>query len=105
MSSITEDTDPLVAESGASLTPSQYAAFESAARDVLASLVCSGPGAAYRALRDLQKLHFDPPAEASSRYEPRHLRSKKRTDLPPIGEDTARGRASSRTRWMRGWRG
>jgi hypothetical protein len=105
MSSIIDDTDPLVAELGASLTPSQYAAFESAARDILASLTCSGPGSAYRALRDLQKAYFDPPADDPGRYAPRHYRPSKLADGPPLDEDSARGRAHARTRWMRGWRG
>jgi hypothetical protein len=92
MSLTTEDTDPLIVELGASLTPSQYAAFESAARDILASLACSGPGSAYRALRDLQRQHFDPPADDPNRYTPRHYRPSKLVDQPPIGRpDRAEG--------------
>ena len=86
MSSTIDDTDPLIAELGASLTPSQYAAFEAAARDVLASLVCSGPGSAYRALRDLQRHHFDPPTDMGTAHEgARHYRPSKLASLPPIG--------------------
>ena len=103
MSSTIDDTDPLIAELGASLTPSQYAAFEAAARDVLASLVCSGPGSAYRALRDLQRRHFDPPADAIEAHAPKHYRagSTKLSSLPPIGRpDRAEG-GQQRNRFRR----
>jgi hypothetical protein len=103
MSFTAEDVDTIINELGASLTPSQYTAFAAAAHAALGN--CSGPGAAYRILRDLQRSYFDPPAEATSRYEPRHFRRDKRVDEPALAEDSARGRASVRTRWMRGWRG
>jgi hypothetical protein len=91
--SIPDDVDQLVAELGASLTPAQYAAFESAARDVLASLVCSGPGSAYRALRDLQRRHFDPPLDPRiANTGARHYRAgtSKLANLPAIGQPDGR---------------
>jgi hypothetical protein len=93
----------LIAELGASLTPSQYSAFAAAAHAALGN--CSGPGIAYRILRDLQKSYFDPPADDPGRYAPRHYRPSKLVDGPPLDEDSARGRAHARSRWMRGWRG
>ena len=103
MSFTTDDVAAVIAELGASLTPSQYSAFAAAAHAALGN--CSGRGAAYRILRDLQRNFFDPPAEATNRYAPRHFRRDKPTDLPPLDEDSARGRSSAKTRWMRGWRG
>ena len=102
MSSTIDDTDPLIAELGASLTPSQYAAFESAARDVLASLVCSGPGSAYRALRDLQRRHFDPPSDTTEAHAPRHYRRPtKLSSLPPVAIEDARAIGLRRASWAR----
>ena len=102
MSSTIDDTDPLIAELGASLTPSQYAAFEAAARDVLASLVCSGPGSAYRALRDLQRHHFDPPTDMGTAHEgARHYRPTKLTSLPPIGRPDRAEDGQLRNRFRR----
>jgi len=103
MSFSTDDVDTIIAELGASLEPSQYSAFVAAAHAALGT--CSGPGIAYRILVPLQRQFFDPPAEATNRYAPRHFRRDKPTDLPPLDEDSARGRSSAKTRWMRGWRG
>ena len=103
MSFSTDDVAALVGELGASLEPSQYNAFVAAAHVALGN--CSGPGAAYRILRDLQRSYFDPPADDPNRYAPRHYRPSKLADGPPLDEDSARGRAHARTRWMRGWRG
>jgi hypothetical protein len=103
MSFSTDDVDTIIAELGASLEPSQYSAFVAAAHAALAT--CSGPGIAYRILAPLQRQFFDPPAEATGRYEPRHFRRNKPTDLPALGEDDTRGTRAARTRWMRGWRG
>src|SRR6516162_6525156 len=103
MSFSTDDVAAIVAELGASLSPSQYSAFAAAAHAALGN--CSGPGAAYRILRDLQRCYFDPPADDPNRYAPRHYRPSKLADGPPLDEDSARGRAHARTRWMRGWRG
>jgi hypothetical protein len=101
----TDDVAALVSELGASLTPSQYSAFAAAAHAALGN--CSGPGAAYRILRDLQRNFFDPPVDDPGRYAPRHYRvaNSKLASLPALDEDSARGRAHARTRWMRGWRG
>jgi hypothetical protein len=103
MSFTTDDVAALVSELGASLTPSQYSAFSAAAHAALGN--CSGPGAAYRILRDLQRSYFDPPADDPGRYAPRHYRPSKLATGPPLDEDSARGRAHARTRWMHGWRG
>ena len=103
MSFTTDDVAAVIAELGASLTPSQYSAFAAAAHAALGN--CSGRGAAYRILRDLQRNFFDPPAEATNRYAPRHFRRDKPVDLPPLAEDTVRGRRSAKSRWLRGWRG
>jgi len=70
MSFTTDDADLVIAELGASLTPSQYSAFTAAAHAALGN--CSGPGAAYRILRDLQRNFFDPPVDDPNRCAPRH---------------------------------
>jgi hypothetical protein len=96
----------LIAELAASLVPSQRYAFEAAARAALTAVNCSGPGTAYRILRDLQRNFFDPPTDMGAAHEgARHYRPSKLADGPPLDEDSARGRAHARTRWMRGWRG
>jgi len=102
MSFTTEDDAAIIAELGASLTPSQYIAFETAARGILESLACSGPGAAYRALRDLQRRHFDPPADAIEAHAPRHYRRPtKLTSLPPIGRPDRAEDGQLRNRFRR----
>jgi hypothetical protein len=52
----------------------------------------------------LQRQFFDAPHDAKAAGGPRHFH-RKSTDPPPLEEDTARGRASARSRWMKGWRG
>ena len=100
------DLDALIAELAASLAPSARTAFELAARDALASAGCSGCGHAYRILTLVQRQHWDPPADDRLAHSgARHQRSSKLADGPPLDEDSARGRASTRSRWMRGWRG
>jgi len=100
MSFSTDDVAAIVAELGASLSPSQYSAFAAAAHAALGN--CSGPGAAYRILRDLQRCYFDPPADDPNRYAPRHWRRPtKLSSLPPIGRpDRAEG-AQERNRFKR----
>jgi hypothetical protein len=95
------DLDALIAELGAALSPPARNAFEVAARDVLQAACCSGVGAGYRLLRDVQRQHWDPPDDARAAGGPRHFRRDKPTDPPPLEEDTARGRASARSRWLR----
>jgi hypothetical protein len=51
----------------------------------------------------LQRLHFDPPSDDAARGAPRHLRHKT-ANTSPIEEDSPRGAASRRSRWLRGWR-
>jgi hypothetical protein len=101
MSSIPDEIDQLVVELGASLTPSQYTAFAAAAHAALGN--CSGPGAAYRILRDLQRNFYDPPRDAFVAHEgARHYRPTKLTSLPPIGRpDRAEG-GQQRNAWRRG---
>jgi hypothetical protein len=81
----TSDTDieQLISELGASLIPPQRTAFAAAAQVALQG--CSGPGAAYRVLRDLQRLHFDPPSDARAIMGARHHRASKLTRAEPIG--------------------
>jgi len=88
-SSSDPDLDALIAELAASLAPGARNAFEVAARDVLRAAGCSGVGAGYRLLREGA----------------RHRRSSKLAEAPPLGDDSPRGQASARARWMRGWRG
>jgi hypothetical protein len=104
MSFTSDDVDAIISELGASLEPAQYNAFVEAAHATLGT--CSGPGLTYRILRGLQRQYFDAPADDPNRHEPRHFNRRKSTDPPPpLEEDTARGRASARGRWLRGWRG
>ena len=96
----TDDVAALVSELGASLTPSQYSAFAAAAHAALGN--CSGPGAAYRILRDLQRCYFDPPADDPNRYAPRHWRRPtKLSSLPPIGRPDRNEGAQERNRFRR----
>ena len=104
-SSSDPDLDALIAELAASLAPGARNAFEVAARDVLRAAGCSGVGAGYRLLRDVQRRHWDPPSDDMRREGARHQRSSKLADGPPLGDDSSRGQASARARWMRGWRG
>jgi hypothetical protein len=99
------DLDALIVELGAALSPSARDAFELAARDILQAADCSGVGAGYRLLRDVQRRHWDPPPDDARAYGARHQRSSKLADGPAIGADTATGRKSAKTRWLRGWRG
>ena len=106
MATSSADVEQLISELSASLVPPQRHAFESAARAALAAVGCSGCGAAYRVLAPLQRSYFDPPADDRLAHSgARHQRSSKLADGPPLDEDSARGRASTRSRWMRGWRG
>ena len=103
---IPDDTDPdtLISRLSGPLLPADRAAFRRAAEDALARVPCWGEGAVYRAVATLQRQFWTPPVDPPSRREPRHLRSDKRANLPPIGEDSARGRSSAKTRWLRNWR-
>jgi hypothetical protein len=99
------DLDALIAELAASLAPSARTAFELAARDALVAAGCSGCGAAYRVLAPLQRGYWDPPSDDRTAHGgARHQRSKL-AEGPPLEDDSARGRASTRSRWLRGWRG
>jgi len=103
---LSDEIDALLVELAASLAPPQRAAFEAAARAALAATQCSGCGAAYRVLAPLQRGYWDPPADDRLAHSgARHQQSSKLADGPPLDEDSARGRASTRSRWMRGWRG
>jgi hypothetical protein len=103
---IPDDVDSLVSELAASLVPPHRAAFVDAAHAALAGVRGLGPGSAFRILAPLQRQHFDPPSDDRAAHGgARHQRSSKLADGPPLDEDSARGRAQARTRWMRGWRG
>ena len=103
-SSCDPDLDALISELAASLAPSARDAFELAARDVLQAAGCSGVGAGYRLLRDVQRRHWDPPDDLHLAHSgPRH-RGGKLSNGPAVNEDSTRGRATARSRWLRGWR-
>ena len=97
------DLDALIVELSAALAPSARDAFELVARDVLQAANCTGCGQAYRLLVPVQRAHWDPPPDDARAYGARHQRSKL-ADGPAIGVDTATGRKSARSRWLRGWR-
>ena len=99
MSFTTDDVAALIIELGASLTPAQYNAFSAAAYAALGN--CSGPGAAYRILRDLQRSYFDPPSDARAVSGPRH-HANKLTMRPPIAAvEQPQGVGRRRTLWAR----
>ena len=91
-STFSHEIDGLLIELSASLERPQRAAFEVAARAALEAIPeCQlGPGAAFRALRDLQKLFFDAPPDDMRREGARHHRSSKLIDAPALGEDGPR---------------
>ena len=99
MSFTTDDVAALIIELGASLTPAQYNAFSAAAHAALGN--CSGPGAAYRILRDLQRSYFDPPSDARVIAGPRHHSPNKLNSLPPVGAEDPRGTARRLSQWAR----
>jgi hypothetical protein len=100
MSFTTDDVAAVIAELGASLEPSQYHAFAAAAHAALGN--CSGPGAAYRILRDLQRSFFDPPDDVAAAHAPRHWRRPtKLSSLPPIGRPDRNEGAQERNRFKR----
>jgi hypothetical protein len=100
MSFTTEDVDTIIAELGASLTPSQYSAFAAAAHAALGN--CSGPGAAYRILRGLQRNFFDPPSDTTEAHAPKHYRRPtKLTSLPPVAIEDVRAIGLRRAAWAR----
>ena len=97
-SSSDPDLDALIAELAASLAPGARNAFEVAARDVLRAAGCSGVGAGYRLLRDVQRRHWDPPSDDMRREGARHLRPSKLQNLPAVGTDDPRCGARDRHR-------
>ena len=102
---MSDDVELLISELSASLVPPQHAAFEAAAREVLTAAGCSGIGAAYRVLAPLQRSYWAPPPDDMRREGARHQRRSKLADGPPLDDDSVRGRAQARSRWLRGWRG
>jgi hypothetical protein len=86
------EIDQLLCELSASLTPTQRFAFEAAARTILATIPeCQlGPGVAFRAIRDLQKLHFDAPPDLRASAGARHNGVTKLQALPAVGQDDPR---------------
>ena len=101
-SSSDPDLDALIAELAASLAPGARNAFEVAARDVLRAAGCSGVGAGYRLLRDVQRRHWDPPSDDMRREGARHLRPSKLQNLPAVGTDDPRCGARDRHRLRAG---
>jgi hypothetical protein len=100
------DVEQLISELSASLAPPQRIAFEAAAHAAMEVANCSGCGAAYRVLAPLQRTYWDPPADDRLAHSgARRHRPSKLADGPPLDDDSARGRAQARSRWMRGWRG
>jgi hypothetical protein len=82
--------DALIFELAASLECPQRAAFEDAARAVVAALPYLGPGVVYRALKPLQRQFFNPPADERLAYGPRRqFRGNKLSSAPPIEADGA----------------
>jgi hypothetical protein len=99
------DFDPLISRLACGLAPADRDAFRDAAESALAALPCIGEGIAHRVLRDVFRQYFRPLPDDARAYGARHQRSSKLADGPPLDEDSARGRAQARSRWMRGWRG
>ena len=96
----TDEIDHLIGELAASLG-NQHSAFVAAAYAALGS--CSGPGQAYRILRDIQRRHFDPPNDAIEAHAPKHYRagSTKLASLPPVGAEDGRAIGKQRAAWAR----
>jgi hypothetical protein len=89
-----DDVNWLVIELSVSLPPPQSFAFIAAARSALAGVPDLGPGLAYRALAELQKSFFIPPADCEAarprgRYSTRRP-SKLIDGLPFVGVDDPR---------------
>jgi hypothetical protein len=91
-----DDTDftGLLDRLSSPLRPDDRAAFRRAAADALASLACSGPGAAYRAVSVLQRQYFDPP-DLRGNHQVRERISKLRA-APAIGAEDPRTGARAR---------
>ena len=102
--SLPAEIDELVLQLAASLAPSQYDAFVTAARTALAAVPCLGPGSAYRILAPLQRRFFDPPVDPRvANMGARHYRAgtSKLANLPAIGEETVQMRAQAHRRGFR----
>src|SRR5262249_22163293 len=93
------EIDQLLCELGASLAPARRRAFEQAAHIALSAAGCSGVGAAYRLLRDIQRHHYDfPPDDRQANVGARHWRSSKLIQAEPIGAPDPREGARDRNR-------
>jgi hypothetical protein len=84
---ISDEIDQLLHELGSSLIPPHHDAFLNAAKAALESIPCAclGPGSAYRALAQLQRMHFDPPPDGRTLAGPRRCRPSKLAQAEPIG--------------------
>jgi len=84
--------DALIFELAASLERPQRAAFEDAARAVVAALPHPGPGVVFRALKPLQRQFFSPPADTriGQTRGSGLRRPSKLIAAEPLGEDSAR---------------
>ena len=94
--------DALIFELAASLERPQRVAFETAARAALAAAGCSGCGAAYRLLAQLQKGFWDPPSDWATNH-PLGVRSRRPSKLvsaEAIGRPDPREDARLRRRFQ-----
>src|SRR5215831_11957341 len=93
------DIDALIYELAYLLSPSQSAAFITAAHQALQGVSCLGPGLAHRILADVQRQHWDPPSDDMRHEGARRQRHSKLIAGPPIGEQ--REDRARRAMWRR----
>src|SRR5262245_28231409 len=83
------DADALISRLAGPLLPVDRPAFRRACEAALGKIVCSGPGPAYRAVAELQRQLFNPPADTRA-GQPIGIASRRPSKLaagPPIGAD------------------
>jgi hypothetical protein len=83
--------EQLISELATSLEKPARFEFVDAARAVVAALPYLGPGAAYHALKPLQRQFFQPPDDTRVAHGPRQYRPNKLADGPPIGAEPRTG--------------
>ena len=84
-----DDVEQAISRFCGPLSVADRAAFRAAAENALAQLPCSGPGIAYRTLRDVFRQYFHPPDDHVAGATPRH-RGGKLVAGPPIGAEDPR---------------
>jgi hypothetical protein len=89
------DSDALISRLAGPLSPSNRAAFRDAAEQVIAGMVCPGPGVIYRQLAALQASYFVPPVDSRAAHWGVEIRPTKLKNEPPIGEIAERHRKQS----------